>query len=156
MIYTLISLICLSAFVQPDWTRASAILIFGGVVATHAMVFANTAGFTYYVGAAMADLAVILLTSFYTKTPKLVLTLHKICLAFIGVNLIGWGMFYTYLPPYAYDVTCMLLYMYALITFTTGGEGYVRGGSGHSSWYVNFFIDNHPRANRNKTGGGEA
>tara|TARA_R110002126_G_scaffold202786_3_gene350137 strand:+ start:2103 stop:2573 length:471 start_codon:yes stop_codon:yes gene_type:complete len=155
MINVLIALILLSVFVQPDWTRAKTVLIFGGMVVAHAVLFANAKGLAYYASAAATDLAIIILTSFFTYTPKLAITIHKICLAFIGVNLVGWGLWFTYLPPLAYDAACILLYMYTLTAFTTGGGGYVRRSDRHNGWYTNLFVDHHTRTNTSHKDSGE-
>lgn len=69
----------------------------------------------YYYGiAAMADLLIIILTGQIKHMPKMVINLHRLCLASIVGNGIGWIMWYSYMPPDLYNYFFVALYIWAI------------------------------------------
>jgi len=148
----LLSLLFLAIFVQPNRSRAIAAALFIGITLFHRFFIAESDGLLYYGGAALADIAIIILTSYFARTPVMVITLHKICFAFIVVNFAGWALWISYFPPFLYDLACAILYILALLSLISGG-GYAMGNDKYNGWYTNIFINNSSGANAvNKDG----
>ena len=104
------------SFFQPTAPRFFAAAIFVGVTATHELIFSGLVGLQYYGSAALFDLAIIILTSGIHPVPKMVLTLHKICMVSIVANLGGWVLWARYYPPLLYDLSFLGIYAWTLIT----------------------------------------
>ena len=111
LIYALV----IVAFLQPNAPRLFAAVIFMGITLLHEVFSSSYEGIQYYGSAALCDLAVIILTSGINPVPKMVLSLHKICIVSIFANFGGWLLWFFYYPPLAYDVTFALIYVWALI-----------------------------------------
>lgn len=130
---TLIFLIIVTAFFQPSAPRLFAALSFVGITALHELFFSDYEGLQYYGSAALFDLAIIILTSGINPVPKMVLSLHKICIVSIVANLLGWIMWFLYYPPMIYDLAFVAIYAWTLITLIKR-NGLNVGGYTMDSW----------------------
>lgn len=105
------------AFIQPSAPRLYAAVLFTAVILLHEFLLSDLEGLQYYGSAALFDLLIIGLTSGINPVPRMVLSLHRTCIASILVNSVGWVLWFFYFPPLAYDATFVLLYAWTLITF---------------------------------------
>lgn len=112
----LLVLIAIMAFIQPNAPRMYAALLFVGLTIFHELFFSHLYGILYYGSAALLDLGIIMLASGISPIPRMVITLNRICLASIVVNFAGWVIWSSYLPPMAYDLAFVVIYLWALIT----------------------------------------
>lgn len=154
---TSILLIFIGAFalLQPNAPRLFAALIFAGLTLAHDFFSSNLDGLMYYGSAALIDLFIIILTSGISPVPKMVITLHKICMVSIVANFFGWVIWTLYYPPIAYDLAFMAIYAWTLITFITRGKIDV-GGFTLDSWYSCLRFNNRSRLVRNNKDGSAA
>jgi hypothetical protein len=109
-------------------------------------------GLAYYVSGAIAASAIVILTSFFDKVPRLVISLHKICFSAIILNAIGWLVWVFYLPPIMYNMAFIALYLWAIFTLMTGSGGYVIRGDRNNGWYANLLVDYSSRVSNNFKG----
>lgn len=141
MIYStitiLIASLCLVTLTQPNAPRLFAALVFVGVTLSHEVFLSNYDGLSYYGGAALFDLAIIIATSGIRPLPQMVLSLHKICLVSILANFMGWVIWFLYFPPIIYDISFVVIYTWALITLIKR-SGLDVGGYTLDSWAVCF------------------
>jgi hypothetical protein len=118
MIYTAISvlLFCLFfvAFLQPSAPRFFAAVTFVSITLFHEFALSDWDGLAYYSSAAFFALAIIGITSGINPIPKMVINLHKICLASILLNFFGWFLWFFYFPPLLYNLAYIILYAGAL------------------------------------------
>jgi len=121
------------AFIQPNAPRFFAAVTFVSVTISHELFLSHYDGLAYYGSAALFDLGIIAITSGIRPVPKMVLSLHKICLASMVLNLVGWGLWFFYLPPVVYDASFVILYVWALLTFINR-SGLDVGGYTMDSW----------------------
>ena len=133
MLTALFGLMALSVLTQPNAPRLFAVLIFMAVTLSHDAIGGSMIGFWYYGSAALLDVGIIILTSGINPLPKMVVTLHRICMVSIAVNFFGWLMWYFYQPPTAYDSMFLVIYAWALMTFITRDTADV-GGFKMDSW----------------------
>lgn len=145
IVTVLIGLIVVAAFIQPNAPRLFAALIYTGAMLLHEVIFADYVGLMYYGSAALLDLGIIVLTSGISPVPKMVLTLHKICLVSILANLAGWLMWYSYYPPLAYDAAFAVIYAWTLLTLINRDRLNV-GGYTLDSWASCFRFNSSPWA----------
>ncbi len=140
----LLGAIVAAALFQPTVHRFFAAVVFVCVAWGHEVFFAHLGGFAYYASAASADLAIIILTSFLIDPPKMVLTLHRICLVSIVLNFIGWVAWRLYLPPEPYSAAMLCVFIWALVIFISRDKKDV-GGIDTVDWrFTSFHIHNHP------------
>lgn len=144
-ITTLFVGMCIVAFIQPNAPRFFAAVIFVSITLLHELFLSHYDGLLYYGSAALFDLAIIILTSGINPVPRMVLSLHRICIVSILVNLLGWVIWFFYLPPLTYDLAFVVLYAWALITLINR-NGLDVGGYTLDSWATCF------RFNRNTWG----
>lgn len=121
------------AFFQPNAPRFFAALIFVGITLSHELFLSNLDGLQYYGSAALFDLAIIILTSGINPVPKMVINLHRICIVSIIANLVGWVLWFLYVPPLFYDASFVLIYVWTLITLIHRNRSDV-GGYTLDSW----------------------
>lgn len=112
MIDNLIILIFLAATLQSDNGRRVAAFMFAVVALTHSMCMSDLDGFAYYGSAAMFDLALITILSKMNPITDIVIKLQRISLVSIGVNMLGWVMWYLYLSPVIYNVSFIFIYLW--------------------------------------------
>ncbi len=143
IITVLIWLIIVMAFFQPNAPRLFAAITFVGITALHELFFSNYEGLYYYGGAALFDLFIIILISGINPVPKMVLTLQKICIVSMLVNLLGWILWFLYYPPLIYNVSFIGIYIWVLITLIKRTECYV-GGYTMDSWSSCFRFNRSP------------
>lgn len=150
MIYNAITYLFLAlavvAFIQPNAPRFFAAVTFVSVTFLHELFLSHYDGLLYYGSAALFDLFIIVITSGIHPVPKMVLSLHKICIASILINLAGWVLWFFYFPPLVYDAAFVVLYVWALITLINR-NGLDVGGYTLDSWATCF------RFNRSAWGG---
>lgn len=133
LIYALIVV----AFIQPNAPRLFAAVLFMAVITLHEFLLSDLDGLQYYGSAALFDLLIIILTSGINPVPKMVLSLHRICIASILVNLLGWVLWFFYFPPLVYDAAFACLYAWTLIIFIIR-DGVNVGGYSLDSWAACF------------------
>ncbi len=133
MLNALFGLMALSALIQPNAPRLFAVLIFMSVTLAYDAMGGSLIGFWYYVGAGGLDVGIIILTSGINPLPKMVVTLHRICMVSIAVNFIGWLMWYFYQSPVVYDSMFLVIYAWTLMTFITR-DGADVGGFEMDRW----------------------
>lgn len=105
------------AFIQPNAPRLFAAVSFVTITLLHEILLSDLDGLQYYGSAALFDLGIIIITSGINPVPKMVLSLHKICIASILVNLLGWVIWFFYFPPFLYDLAFVGVYAWALYIF---------------------------------------
>lgn len=123
------------AFIQPNAPRFFAAVSFVSIIALHEFLLSDLDGLQYYGSAALLDLLIIVVTSGINPVPKMVLSLHKLCIASILANALGWVIWFFYFPPLVYDAAFVLIYTWALIILIKrdGLHGMV-GGYTMGSW----------------------
>jgi len=102
-----------------------AIILYVLLTGIHTLVgkfIPDSAGFTYYLSAAVTDFLIILSLSLVKEKSKLIIGLQKINLWFININLFGWLLFEAYYEPTAYNILCYVLYFLALVVIYRGGS----------------------------------
>lgn len=145
MITILICVGVIAALLQPNAPRLFAACIFTGIILLHELVLSSYTGLQYYGSAALFDLAIIAITSGINPMPKMVISLHKICMLFIFANLAGWVLWFFYYPPLVYDAAMVLIYAWALVTLINR-DGLNVGGYTLSSWASCFRFNRSPWA----------
>lgn len=123
-----------AALLQPTASRSFAAVVFVCVAWSHELYFAHLDGFAYYGSAAAADLAIIVALKLISEPPPVVLTLARICLVSMVVNLFGWVMWRAYLPPEPYNVVMAGVFVWALITLISRDKRDEMGGSTTMDW----------------------
>lgn len=118
-----------AAVFQPTATRFFAAVVFVSVAWAHELLFAHLDGFAYYGSAAAADLAIILAISLLAHPPRVVLTLARICLVSIVVNLFGWLLWRAYLPPEPYNAAMIGVFIWALLILISRDRQDDNGGA---------------------------
>lgn len=144
IISVLLAALALAALTQPTAPRLFAALIFVGVTLSHEFILSDLDGFAYYGSAALFDLCIIAATSGINPIPRMVITLHKICLISMGANLFGWILWFSYFPPDAYNALFSAIYLWALITLIIRGRVDV-GGFTSDSWATCFRFADYTR-----------
>jgi hypothetical protein len=145
IVTTLVFLVVAFAFLQPSAPRFFAAVSFVSITLLHELLLSDYVGLMYYGSAALFDLGIIILTSGISPVPKMVLTLHKICMVSILANLAGWLMWFLYYPPLAYDAAFAIIYAWTLITLINRDSLDV-GGYTLDSWASCFRFDSSPWA----------
>tara|TARA_R110002051_G_scaffold187376_1_gene257050 strand:- start:308 stop:781 length:474 start_codon:yes stop_codon:yes gene_type:complete len=140
MITMLILLIFVAVLLQPNASRFYAAFLFAGATITHDLALSHLNGFAYYASAALFDLGIIALTSGINPIPKMVISLHRICMVSILLNFAGWLMWLFYLSPFYYDTMFALVYSWALIIMLLRNKTDV-GDFTMPSWYSCFRFD---------------
>ena len=104
----------IAAFIQPNAPRLFAAVSFVMITLLHESLLSELDGLQYYGSAALFDLGVIIITSGINPVPKMVLSLHRLCIASIVANLFGWLLWFFYSPPFLYDAAFVGIYIWAL------------------------------------------
>lgn len=142
------------AFIQPNAPRFYAAVTFVSLTFLHELFLSHYDGLLYYGSAALFDLFIIVLTSWIHPVPKMVINLHKICIASILINLAGWSLWFFYFPPLAYDAAFAALYVWALITLINR-SGLDVGGYTLDSWAACFRFNRYSWRNYSYKHGGK-
>jgi len=79
-------------------------------------------GYVYYLGAAIADLLIIIAISKPVKISATIINLQKIALWFIYTNVFGWIIYELYYPPMVYDALCLALFISVIIVAIRKGD----------------------------------
>jgi len=91
-------------------------------------------GFAYYLGAAIADLLIIIAISRPIKLTATIINLQRIALWFIYANTMGWIIYELYYPPLIYDALCLALFISALVVAVKkGGNGDLGNNTNNSN-----------------------
>lgn len=144
----ILATIALVVFTQPNAGRTLAACIFGGATILYGGASGGLTGAEYYIGAAMVDLAIIVLLSGIYPAPRLVERLQWVCVASILLNFIGWVAWFFYIPPDAYNAAFIGLYIYAIYALLKKDKGDAMGGGAVHSWFTRFRSDSRARHNR--------
>ena len=145
VITVLISCIAIIALFQPNAPRLFAAVCFAVITLCHEVYFGDLDGLQYYGSAALLDLAIIVITSGINPVPKMVVTLHKICLVSIIANLMGWALWFFHLSPVAYEAVFVVIYAWTLITLLKRNGSDV-GGYTLDSWRTCLRFNRYTRA----------
>lgn len=96
-------------------------------------------GYVYYLGAAIADLLIIIAISKPVKLTATIINLQKIALWFIYANTIGWIIYELYYPPLIYDALCLALFISALfVAVKKGGSSDLGNFANNSNGFTIF------------------
>lgn len=112
----LLWLLVVAVLFQPTESRLYAAVIFAGLTAVHGLFLSGLDGPWYYLSAAIVDLTILWGLSRISETSGTILSLQRISLISIALNAMGCGLWLLYYPPFAYDLTFILLYLAALFT----------------------------------------
>lgn len=144
----------MAVFVQQNAPRLYAAFVFVGVTLLHDVAFSHLDGIAYYGSAALLDLAIMILLSGVHPLRKTVIRLQVICLISIIANMLGWLIWFVYLPPTAYNFTFFCLYLWALVELLKKDRDNV-GGFTVDSWRACIRFDRSAWAVRLFKNGGE-
>lgn len=101
------------------------VLIFVTISAIHTvlgMFISDDGGFSYYLSAAAADFLIVLSLCAIKRLSSLILWIQYLSLAFIYINLFGWGLYEAYYKPTIYNVLCWIVYLCIAICVYKGGK----------------------------------
>ena len=140
MITMLMTILMLMSLLQPNAPRLFAAVAFTCVTVLPEQLLSAYTGLGYYGSAALFDLGIITLTSWINPVPRMVISLHKICMVSILLNAVGWVLWTLYYPPLVYDMSYIALYAWTLFVFTRRGDRDV-GGFTLDSWRACFRFD---------------
>lgn len=153
MLLPLLYALIVAAVLQPNAPRFFAAVLFMSIAMVHELFLSNLTGLQYYGSSALFDLLIIVLTSGITPVPKMVLSIHKICIASMLINAMGWALWLLYFPPLAYNVAFLCLSAWTLAVFTKEDKADV-GGYAMDSWASCFCFSRAARTRYfNKHGG---
>jgi len=116
-------------FFQPSQSRLFAGSIFVFALMLHELFFAQSEGLAYYGSASLFYIGIMIITLAAAPVTRLVLDIHKICLASIFINACGWLLWFLHFPPAAYNITYLGLHcwaIYALMQRIRGRENEFR------------------------------
>jgi len=99
---------------QPSQSRLYTGGVFAGGLILHEIFFSASTGLIYYGMASLFYVAIIMLTAVAAPVTRLVLDIHKICLASIFMNACGWVLWFFYFPPAIYNIAYMGLHCWAI------------------------------------------
>lgn len=141
----LIYALLVATLTQPNAPRLFAAVTFVGVILLHELAFSSLDGLMYYGSAALLDLLIVVITSGINPVPKMVLSLQRLCLFSILLNLLGWVLWLLYLPPWPYDLAFVAVYAWALYILIRRDRADV-GGFTMAGWVSCFRFDRSARA----------
>jgi len=101
-------------FLQPSQSRIYTGGVFAGALILHETFFSASAGLVYHGSASLFYVGIIILTSFAAPVTRLVLDIHRICLASIMINAMGWVLWFFYFPPVIYNIAYIGLHCWAV------------------------------------------
>jgi len=104
-----------AAIIQPTRKRRMVAMVYAFANFAHGQFLSNLEGISYFGSAALVDLAIISITASLPYVPRLTIEIHKICLASISINAIGWVIWGLYLPVSGYNAAMVVLYAWAFI-----------------------------------------
>jgi len=99
---------------QPSQSRLYTGAVFAGALLLHEIFFSASAGLMYHGSAALFYVGIIMLTAVAAPVTRLVLDIHKICLASIFINACGWALWFFYFPPAIYNIAYIGLHCWAV------------------------------------------
>ena len=115
MISSLVVIICILALFQSDHNRSVAAIIYAAVCGVHSILFYDLHGEYYYLSAAVSDLVVIVGIGILAKPTRLADNLMDVCLISIALNSFGFLTWWQGLPPEAYNLSYVALYLIAIL-----------------------------------------
>lgn len=101
---------------QPTKARTYAACVFTIAPVSHGWIFGAADGPAYFLSGMALSLLTIILLSGIRPTVRLVVSLQKVCLAFIAADCIGLAMWYAYLPPDLNLAVSYALYLIAAVS----------------------------------------
>ncbi len=104
-------------FVQPNAGRMYAGFVFITMTLVHDIFLSDLYGTLYYFSAGACDLLIMILIAGIRPIPKMVLKLHMLCIISCLSNLFGWAIWFSFYPPFLYNVLFVFIYLYALYVF---------------------------------------
>ena len=135
--------LCVLCVLQPTAQRIFAGAYFVLITLTHDIFLSSLDGFSYYGSAATGGLLAAVLMTGINPIPKIVLKLQVVCILSAILNFMGWVLWYLYLPPDAYNIAFICLYLYTVIILLSRDKEDVAGitvGGLHSC----FRFSHHP------------
>ena len=144
----LLLLLAMAAMFQPNAGRAIAACIFSGLTLTYTGISGDLDGSQYYIGAAAVDLLILILISGIYPVPRMVVRLQWVCVVSIALNFLGWGGWFLYLSPVAYEWSFAVLYCSALYVLLKKDADDVVGGDTVIRWFASLRGYFRPRARR--------
>lgn len=148
MIDALTYAIVLLVLIQSSWHRVQVVFIFAMMTFIHNLFMAHLDGLPYYLSDAMFYAFVISATAMLPKISELTMSIHRICLAAIVLDVFGWVIWMLYLPPDSYNVAFMLLYAWTIIIIISGDREDA-GSPAMDRWPSIFRASAYPRHNIN-------
>jgi len=104
----------MTLFLQPSQSRLYTGAVFAGILLLHELFFSASTDLMYYGMASLFYVGIIMLTAVAAPVTKLVLDIHKICLASIFINALGWVLWFFYFPPAIYNIAYIGLHCWAI------------------------------------------
>lgn len=101
-------------FFQPSQSRLFVGSVFVFVLMLHEFFFMQSDGFIYYASASLFYLGIMFITAAAAHVTRLVLDIHKICLASIFINSMGWLLWFYHFPPVIYNITYLGLHCWTI------------------------------------------
>lgn len=137
----LINALAIGILFQQNAPRLYAALVFSSIIYAHEYFMSSADGLLYYGSAALFDLIAVVILGMINPLPKMVLRLQVICMLFIFVNFAGWLLWFTYKPPFYYDLACAVLFAATLVALLLRDKKDV-GGFTMDGWRSCFRVDN--------------
>lgn len=147
LITCLIYAVALVGVLQPSAPRLFVGALFGLGILSHEVLLSDLEGLAYHGSAALLALLVVVVTGGIDPVPRMVIQVHKACMAFILVNAAGWWVWWLYWPPALYDGAVAAVLAWSLWTLIEGGGGRDVGGYTVASWRACFRFDRFPCPN---------
>lgn len=110
------------ALFQASTGRMTAGLIIVALAVVHDAVLGEATGLLYYGSAALADAVAIIFLSYLRPTCSAIYALSVLCFMSMVFNIVGFGMWYAYLPHQPYDFIMAVVYA-AMISVLLWGPG---------------------------------
>jgi hypothetical protein len=143
IITILIYAIAVMALLQPNAPRLYAALVFVAFMLAHEWLFSHYDGLAYYGSAALFDIAIMGGISGIRPMPKLVITIHKVCIFSIIANMGGFAMWALEMTPSLYNAAFIVIYAITLLALLKRDKTDDRGFT-MDSWRSCFRYDFHP------------
>lgn len=141
-----LGIVLILAMIQPTDERRYAGLVFAVIAGLHYLLSYSTEGWGYYFSAATADAVVVMLTIRLKILSPVISTIHTICYVSILMNFIGWIMWMSHMPHYAYNAAFLLIYGWAIINLSRKeqtNDGAAAMGMGHHYVFSSARTSNH-------------
>lgn len=132
-----------AAMVQPSAQRLFASIVFVAIIHAHQVYFVDLEGVMYFLSAALLSLLIIIVTSGINPAPKMVVEIHKICIASAVLNFLGWLLWESYVSSTYYNLSFVVVYAWAFFTLIDRDPSDV-GNYKLDSWWSCLRFNHHP------------